>query len=389
MKQIVVLGETLDIKMSHSFANSAACPLYLKLHYLDKLDERFVRVAAERGKGLHSAISSLITICVEREIQPCDLDTDELVDAVTTHTPQNVVSEMALILEWVKLWASKWKISENYFGHEEMLAIDDEFDECEFSDGSYRGILDVIDIEDTHCVVTDWKSQPHIIAKGELDDPLGYGVPEQLTGYAWLASKLYPYLETFTVRIFYNRYGFYHESPRTLDDVARYEENLLMKEQKISEIDSWDPIPGKQCQYCDFIHMCPLAQDTSNDQIISQAQAVSAGQRVQVMDNLSKALKEKLKDYINANDNVRIGEGYGYGFSKKTSKQWTTEMVEDAMEEHDRKLSEVANVDSRKIQKVIKEASRENPDLAELLHEAEKPKHYTRFEGYQITKESE
>jgi hypothetical protein len=400
MKQLVVLGQTLDVKMSHSFKNNAACPLYLKLHYKDKVDERFVRVAAERGKGLHSTLAALITICNEADIQPDELAVEQIQEAVVTHTPQNVVSEMPLILDWTKMWAEKWKISPHYFGHEEMLAVDSDFDECEFSEGSYRGILDVIDINGTHCTVTDWKSQPHILAQGDLDDALGYGVPEQLTGYAWLAHKYYPYLETFSVRIFYNRYAFYHESDRTLEDLDNYQELLLMNEQKISEIDSWDPIPGKHCQYCDFIHMCPLSLDTSNPEgsIISeetgvrsysQAEAVQIARRVHVMDELSKSFKGKLKDYVNANDNVRIGDGFGYGFSKSESRTWPVDKAEEVLENHDRKLSEVANVDSRRMQKLLKEASRDNPDLCEELYEIEKPKHSTRFGGYQITPESE
>ena len=388
MKQISVMGETLDIKMSHSFKNNAACPLYLKLHYKDKVDERFVRVAAERGKGVHDAISSLIHTCLEAQIQPKELHIDQIREAVTTHTPQNVVSEMALILQWTKLWSEKWEMSRSYFGHEEKLAIDDEFDECDFSDGSYRGILDVIDIEDTHCTITDWKSQPHIIAKGELDDPIGYGVPEQLTGYAWLASKLYPYLESFSVRIFYLRYGFYHETERSLEDLDDYEHVLLMNEQKISEINSWDPIPGKHCQYCDFIHMCPLATDTSvppemDNRNMTQGQAVNLARRVVVMDSLSKSFKEKLKEYVQENDSIMIGDGYEFGFQRTESVKWDAEKAEDVLKSHDRKLSEVANVDVRKMKKLLKEAAREDIDLCEDLTEIETPKKSTRFGGFQ------
>jgi len=386
MKYIKVLGEELAIKMSHSFANNAACPLYLKLHYVDKVDERYVRVAAERGKGLHDALSSLIHTCRTEEIQPCDLELEQLSEAVAECTPQVVVSEVGTIMEWVKLWASRWKISKHYYGHEEKLALDDEFEECDWSDASYRGILDVIDINGTHCTVTDWKSQPHIISRTDLDNPLAYGVPEQLTNYCWLASKVYPYLETFSARIFYNRYGFYDETKRTPEDLDLFEQALLIKEEKISEIDSWDPIPGKHCQYCDFIHMCPLANDLSieNNQIISQEQAVQAAQRITVMDSLSKGLKEKLKDYVDANDEVRIGENWVYGFCKKESRTWPADKVQEVLEEFEgHSLGDIANVDSRKMQKLLKQVEKENPLLADALREVEETKRYTRFEGYQ------
>lgn len=390
MRSIIILGEKLDIKMSHSFANKAACPRGLKLNYVDKDKGKLVRVAAERGKGAHSAISFLMSICIEKEIQPKELSNNEILDAVTTHTAQCVVSDIGLILEWVKLWAENWVISENYVGHEEKVALDIKFNECDFSNGSYRGVLDLIEIDGTHAIVTDWKSQPHILPKGELDNPIGEGTPRQLSGYAWLASKLYPHLKTFTVRIFYLRYGFYHESDRTLEDLSLYEEMMLMQEQKISEIDNWDPIPGKHCQYCDWIHSCPLAQDLSNDQIISEDQAVAAARRVHVMDSLSKELKLGLKDYINENGNVCIGDEYGFGFQKKTSPTWPSDKAEAVLENHSRKLSEVANVNSVRMKKFIKEAYNDkDSELVEDLYEIEKPKHYTRFEGYRIEKQSE
>jgi hypothetical protein len=398
MKYIDVMGEKLAVKMSHSFANNASCPLYLKLHYVDKVSERYVRVAAERGKGAHDAISSLIYQCREDEIQPQDLELDQISDAVMTHTPHCVMSEVGDILAWVKLWAERYRISKNYYGHEEKVGIDDEFDECEWSDASYRGILDVIDINGKYCTVTDWKSQPHILPPGELDAPLGYGPPEQLTFYCWLASKLYPQLEMFNARIWYLRYGFYDETKRTLEDLEMFEQALLIKEQKISEIDSWDPIPGRHCQYCDFIHMCPIgAEDGEDPPVIKlQEEAERAAERIHVMESRVSSLKDMLKDYVKQNDAVRFGDNRVFGINKKTSRTWSVVKVEEVFEQlaeregfDDHKLSEVTNTDSRKMQKLLKQAKKDDPALFDALEDVEKPKHYTRFESYQQRVESE
>lgn len=389
MKRISVnvdgVETTLDIKMSHSFANNAACPLYLKLHYVDRVSDRYVRVAAERGKGAHDAISNLIHVCREEEIQPDRLHQDQITEAVATNTPQVVMSEMGLVMEWVKLWAERYKISRNYYGHEEKLAIDDEFDECEWGEASYRGILDVVDIDGRFATTTDWKSQPHIIAQGELDNPLGYGVPEQMTNYCWLLSKFYPQIDVYKARIWYLRYGFYHETTRTREDLELFEQALMAKEQKISEIDNWDPVPGKHCQYCDFVHMCPLANDLSleNNEVITQDQAVQAAQRVHVMDSLSKMLKEKLKDYVNGNDEVVYGDNFVYGFNKKESSTWPADKLGELLEDNeDHALSDLVNVDVKKAKKLIKTLAHEDPVLCDKINDIKKTKRYTRFEGY-------
>lgn len=384
MKVLKINGEEVKLKLSHSFMQTAQCPLALKLRYVDHLDDRFVRVAAERGKAGHEALEEIITHCLEDDCDIEDVDDEMVRDIVQRHTPHTILSEVGNIFSWVQLWRDRFKLPKDIYGHEEKIAIDDEFDECDWDDASYRGVVDLLQIKRDLAVITDWKSQPHILSKTDL------GEHEQLTMYCWLVWKMYPHVKRFKARIWYLRYGFYSETVRTEEQLVAFEHALMIKERKIAEIDNWDPIPGKNCGYCDFVHRCPLAMDLSPDTmqvVATQEQAVVAAQRLTVMDALSKEIKTRLKQYVERNDDVMIGDSWAYGFRKSTSEVWYPAEVAEVLKPHDLVLADYANIDKRALNKLIKESDKENPVLAGELRDIVHEKHSTRFEGHRRKRE--
>ena len=158
----------------------------------------------------------------------------------------------------------------------------------------------------------------------------------------------------------------------------------MIKEKKIADLDNWDPVPGSHCQYCDYKGLCPIAQDLSpmNHEIITQEQAIIAAQKITVMEAIVKERKEKLKAYVNHNDEVMINDNWTYGFHHRESVQWDPGETEGVLRAHSRDLSEVANVDVKKMKKLLKEVARENPELEADLDEIKKAKHTTEFKGY-------
>ena len=378
MKKLRVLGEELDIKMSHSFMTKAACPFYLHCQYVAKLDDRYIRIPAERGKAAHDSIEELLGFCLKEGIPPKDLPDSQLRNAVERHSNHGILGEIGDVFRWVRLWAERFRMPAHVVGIEEKVGIDDVFDEIDFHEASYRGIIDLLQIKDTHAIVTDWKSQPNILSQTDLD------LYEQGTGYCWLIQKLYPEVETFEFRLFYLRYGFYASTIRTEEDLELYEQALIIRERKISEISNWDPIPGPQCQYCDFIHRCPIALNISPEQseVISQKQAVLAAQQVTVMETKLKELKGKLKTYVEKNDEVLIGDNWIYGFKTTETQQWNPEKLAAVLEEHDHELSELVNADIKGVKKLIKQCRKDNPSLAFALEEIMTTEIGTNFSGY-------
>lgn len=378
MKKLVVLGQELKLKWSPSFEVKAACPFYLKANYIDRVTDRYLRIPAERGKASHAVVDEILNYCVDNDIVPKDIPDDTVRESLERHASHHIYHEIANVFTWCRLWKQRFKLPAEVIGIEEKVGIDEDFDECDFSDASYRGIIDLLQIKDDHAVITDWKSQPNILSQTDLDEH------QQGTFYCWLISKMYPDVETFTFKIWYLRYGFQMSTTRTIEDLEIFEQALMIKEKKIMEIDNWDPIPGPQCQYCDVIHRCPIALDLSPDQpaIISQEQAVIAAQKITVMETLMKELKAGLKDYVKANDDILIGDNWIYGFKHIESDRWDIAKVANLLEEYDHDLSDYANLDTKKIKKLIKLASREDHALERALRDLTETKNSTKFQGY-------
>lgn len=384
MKLIKVMGSELKLRLSPTFIQNAACPAFLKFHYVDRINDKFVRVEGERGKAAHGAIADLITYCMEHKKPIIEIEDGMIREAIQKHLDHRILGQTGLVFQWVRLWRDRFKLPNNIHGIEDRVALDDEYEECTWDEASYRGIIDLNQISGTHCIVTDWKSQPHIVAQSELDQALGSDIAEQLTMYCWLAWKMYPHLETFSARIWYLRYGFYMETSRSIEDLELFEHALIIKERKIAEIDNWGPQPGQHCQYCDYIHVCPIALDLSpgNSEVITQEQAVIAAQRVTVMEALTKTLKDKLKGYVNHNDDVAIGDNWIFGYHHRESISWKVKEVDDVLRDHNRDLHEVANIDVRKMKKLMKQAAKDEPQLEAALQDIQQAKHKTEFKGH-------
>ena len=383
MKRLKVLGDELKLRWSPTFMQKAACPAFLRFRYIVKPDDHFVRLAAERGKAAHAAIADLIELCIAEERVIDSLSDDEVIRAIKKHTPANISTEFGHIVQWLELWRERFKLPSDISGVEERIALDDNFDECRWGDASYRGVIDLCQIYTHRAVVTDWKSQPNIISQSEFDDPFGSPTSEQFTFYCWLINKMYPEITGFVIRLWFLRYGFYIESRRTERDLEVFEEILQLREQKLLEIASWDPVPGKHCQYCDYIRRCPLAKDLSPEavQIASQEQAIVSAQRVTVMGALLKELTSGLKEYVEANDDVRIGDNWVYGYHLQESTYWDPSDVIELLEDYGFDPSDVLRVDVRAMRKLIKDAAQVNRPLADRLEEVARTRRSTVFKG--------
>lgn len=375
-----VMGHTLKLKVSDTFLKTADCPRNLFKTYVDRSGKRIEHVAAARGSAAHDAIYDLTPWCVDNELQPCELSDDEVDRAVRYRTPPQIASEIPEILRWVDLWRDRFRFSDwrALDGFEQRIALNERFEEVPFTDASYRGIIDVLEIYGSHAVITDYKSQPNILGQTELAEH------SQLTFYAWLVSKMYPHVDTITCRIWYLRYGFYHETTRHIADLETYERSLMIRIEKIADIDNWDPNPGKQCQYCDWIVDCPIAMDLglAVPVIRTADEAHEAAQKLRVVSELQKRLNDGLREYVKKNDGVRLDDGYTYGYRASVTDSWDPGEVDDVLREHGKSLSDIATVDSRKMKQYIKAAARDDDDLAADLRNIKREKHSTRFSGY-------
>jgi len=383
VKIIEINGVKVGIKFSHSFRQIMSCPFALEKRYVSHEKEVFVRLPAERGKALHAVKDSLVGYCLDQEVELETVTDEQVRDEIAKFTIHAVVSEIGDILEWVCLWRDRFRIPKHIYGHEERIALNDEFDECDWDDASYRGIIDLLEIDGDHATIWDWKSQANILSQTDLD------VHDQVTMYAWLVSKMYDHVTSFSCRIWYSRYGFYQTTVRIQEDLDRLENVMLIEETKLAEIKSWDPIPGTQCGWCDYIRKCPIACNLSPadmDVIATQEQAIIAAQQLSVMDALGKQIKENLRAYVKRNDNVRIGDNWCYGYRHSTSETWDPKELAKVLPDFELDLAELVNVDSTAMKKLIKAAKKDDPELEEALADITHEKHSTRFGGHKLKK---
>lgn len=387
MKKLTVLGQDLNVQISPSFLQKAACPLALKIRYIDRYRDQYIRVASLRGSAGHEAIAELTTeFLANKEMKLRDFTDERIHQAVAKHTPHEVYSELGHIYQWVKIWRDRFHFDRaTFYGHEERMSIDHNFDECSWDTADYRGIIDQINIKDQFCTITDYKSQMAILNQEELD------THDQLTFYAWLTSKFYPHVKVFFVRIWYLRYGFYHETVRTRAQLDDFEKVLAMREQKVLDITEWRPIPGAHCDNCDYVHLCPIAKDASDlpVQIITEEQAVKVALRLRVVESLKKTLQTRLREYSKGTSlPVQIEGDYIYEYVYAPKTFYDTQALEKLLRDNGIEFAPLVNVDKKKLKKLVKEHKREHPELADEIEATLVVKHATKFMGHELGKDA-
>lgn len=385
MRTLNVLDHELKVKVSPSWLEKASCPAALKFEYIDNF-EREYSIPAERGSAAHEAIAELTGICLEKKIQPKAIPDEVVNEMVQKHTDHRLINELPDILDWVKRWRDRYKLSKFLVGYEEKMAIDEEYKECEWSEAAYRGIVDVIDINGTHCKITDYKSQANILSQTDLDAHF------QLSFYAWLVSKFYPYVKTFEVRIWYLRYGMYHTTPRTFEQIKQFEEGLLLKVDKVMSIENWEPVPCDYCKWCDHTGRCPIGKPDEDGnyppvpkKITEEEQAEHYARELRVLDERRKKIAAAIREYTKGSeDGVRISDDFEYKYRGVQSTFFPAEKVLPVFKEHGVDPADHATFSATAMKKLLKKAKKEQPNLHDDLEAVAETKWSTKFDGYKV-----
>jgi len=385
VKLLKVLGSELKVKVSPSWLDKAGCPAALKYEYIDGKKDRF-DVAAERGSAAHEAIADLTKLCLSRKCQPKDLSDEEVREAVNTHTVHRLLEEIPNILHWVEKWRDRYQLSNSMVGFEERMAINSDFEECSWDEADFRGIIDQIDINGSHCRVTDYKSQPNVLNRDDLDHHF------QLTFYTWLVSKFYPFVNTFEVRIWYLRYGFWAGTPRTREQLEIFEKGLMLQVDKVMAIENWEPVPGSYCKWCRHTDVCPVGQpdDEGNfplipEAIITEEQARHYGSELRVVEQRREKLSALIRSYVKGReDPLKVSDNFAFGYKRSTSDFYPPDKVLEVLKEHGYSPGEYANFSAKTMKKLLKNAEKDHPALHRDLMEVAVQQSRTQFSGFDV-----
>lgn len=201
---------------------------------------------------------------------------------------------------------------------------------CDYDDPDAlaRGRADIMMISDdlTTAVVYDHKTQPNV----EEADTF------QLGFYSWVIMKHNTFLTNVQTILHFARYGKYSEPcVWSREDLQGIEDEILTRISIIESKTSWDAVPNKYCQYCPVLTECPAMKEmfsfdeygnllpTGKIDIFGRTteHAVKMAQYLQIFEELTKRLKEELKEHVKNYGPVAI-HGKRYDFQADEKVDW-------------------------------------------------------------------
>jgi hypothetical protein len=332
---------------SPSRLDSGICGYSFYKTYVDPNREgrgRGLSVAADRGSAIHEVFEMITQRMVGgiAKGEAVNFDDAEIQQWCIEAINRNPASAMAV--EEVLEMSRKYVHTPPYYltGDAETevnLAVkfdgyDDDgnpsFSECGYEDPQAfgRGKADIFMISDdtTEAHIIDHKTQPHI----ETADTFQMGF------YAWVISKIHPYLERISTTLHFARYGKYSKPfVWTREMLLQHEDAIMTRVGAIEQRESWDAVPNKLCQYCGHIGECPamrkhvdrledgrIVAKPYNFRILGDAnKAVEIAGTIHVMEEALKVAKKSLKEHVKNTSPVAI-PGVTYMFKESNGVDW-------------------------------------------------------------------
>lgn len=341
---------------SPSRLETATCPYSFYRQYVDTETrvKRTEGVAQARGSVVHEVfekITESIRMAAsgkEVRISPGSLQT-WVAQAITRHPAAQ--QEVREILDMVTLYVNKPPkvLTENAAVEQKMATKveDGIWVEAGYNDPEalVRGRADIFFISDdtTTAYLYDHKTQPN---KEEADT-------FQLGVYAWVISKIYPFLDEVRTVLHFARYGFYSsdviwvkneeirksliargEDAAYVINLEHLEDELMTRIAIIESMPEWHAVPHKGCQYCPVLADCPemkeVVQFDSEGRMHARSpfvilgdtsKAVKVAGYINILETLVKNLKDDLKEHVKASGAIAI-PGKIYCFKGEEVVDW-------------------------------------------------------------------
>ena len=220
--------------------------------------------------------------------------------------------------------------------------------------------------------------------------------------YAWVISRVYPFLDSVQTVLHFSRYGVYSKPyVWTHAELARVEDVVLTNIGIIESKTSWEATPHKNCQYCPFITQCPAVAefmkiDESGKVTVApqaafkingnQHQAVKIAGILNVLEDVVDIAKSELKEFAKAGNVVAIpGKTYEYRVPEQASIDW--DEVNKKLRIQAYAIFEKHGVDPKDFMAFSQTASKgiwraENPELVRELAELFPRKRESSFRGW-------
>lgn len=326
---------------SPSRLDTAVCGYAFFKQYIDperkKNDLKTENVPQARGSAVHEILEQITKKATANPGAPVPLSNEELlkwaVEAVNRHPA--AYQEMDDILAMARLYAAKPPaVLTSDAGIELRLAVKLEkgkFVECSYDDPKAfaRGRADIMMISDdtTTALVYDHKTQPNV----EEADTFQMGF------YAWVISKIYPFLDQIQTVMHFARYGIYSNPYTwTKEQLQQVEDGIMARVMTIEARQEWTPVANKNCQYCPLLAECPKwaglvergkdgrvrAKKTDFKTMGDTQKAVELAELVQVLGEVLDTAKDELKNHVKFAEYGIAIPGVVYEYRPKEDIHW-------------------------------------------------------------------
>ena len=405
---------------SPSRLDTAACGYAFHKQYIDPARKRAPEgLAQARGSAVHEVFEKITKRMIENPNAIfAETELREWITQATTNHP-SAYQEIGDVLGMVKLYlrkppamlttdagielrlAIKFKKDEagNVETYQDTTLFEGQsvtrpvFVECDYEDpeAAARGRADIMLISDdtTKAIVYDHKTQPNV----EEADTFQMGF------YAWVISRIHPFLNEISTILHFARYGIYSEPyVWTARDLYKIEDEFLTRASIIENRTSWDAIPHKNCQYCPYKAECPAVAEfvqvdengnvrvlANNLRILGDTnKAVKLAGLTNVLEEVVSSAKEELREHVKMSGPIAIP---GKIFEYRGTEGINWDSVNKKLRGEAYAIFEKHGVDPKQFMSFNQTASKgvwltENEALVKELAELFPRKTETKFAGY-------
>jgi putative RecB family exonuclease len=348
------------------------CPLSFKLHYIDKL-ESSPNMSLRFGKVIHAVLERLFRELIEQELTGM-LSEERALELYSRACMAEGLLGFALFEEGVEILKDFIR-REGVVDHRNILAVEKEF---EIKAGPFPvcGFIDRVDnVDDETINVIDYKTNRVLFTREEVDTNL------QLSLYQIVAHKLWPWAKKVKLTFHMLRHGICMETERTpeqLDAALRYIETLG---RMTEETETYEPRLNTNCIYCDHQAQCPayaealegkqhfICKDIRDLEAVAKERE-EVSQIAKVAYARKKELEDVLKTHLKDKDELVLG-GMRYAMFNTAKVVYplmsTLEVLEQSGLTRDELLEQIATVDNKAVEKLLKEIAKPDKHKATLL----------------------
>lgn len=229
----------------------------------------------------------------------------------------------------------------------------------------FQARLDLVHVRGTVATNTDLKTGFGVKSQAATDADF------QLSTQAVVLFEKLPHLELVKSNLYFPRFNVLRESVRTIENVERTRDELVLRIEQIEADTEFRYTPGEGCAWCEFKDDCPRLAEviaTAGNELAPVTDDVDGLAALERMVLLTVALedtKAKLKPWAKLNGPV-ASAGMEYGERDDTRTSYPPRAIMEAFEGTDQDAFELFSVGARKLASAV----RREPDVEELIEAA-------------------